>query len=269
MSRSDWASLLFGAMIGIALGLYYAWAVSPVEYTDTSPASLRGDFRADYLALIASAFEGTGDLERARARLALFSDPNPSDTLAALAQQRLAQGRPGPEVSALAQLASALTGTLPGTPGKAQTPPATALATSTTSPTRFPTSTRRPSVTRIPTATPGSPFKLESEERVCDARLAEPLIQVRVLDASGNEVPGVEILVVWDTGQDQFYTGLKPELGEGYGDFSMTPGTTYTVQLAQADIPVTGIQSEVCTDAQGESFAGSWLLVFVQPQKSP
>ncbi|HLC05115.1 MAG TPA: hypothetical protein VJK02_18945 [Anaerolineales bacterium] len=269
MSRSDWVSALIGVILGVALGLYYAWGVSPVEYTDTSPASLRSDFRSDYLALIAVAFDGTGDLERARARLALFPDVLPADTLAALAQQRLAQGRPGPEVSALARLASALSGNPAGTPGKTQTLASTRLATSTSTPTRFPTSTRRPQLTRIPTATPGSPFKLESEETVCDARLAEPLIQVRVLDASGNEVSGVEILVVWDTGQDQFFTGLKPELGEGYGDFTMTPGTTYTVQLAQADIPVTGIQSEECTDERGETFAGSWLLVFVQPEDRP
>jgi hypothetical protein len=104
---------------------------------------------------------------------------------------------------------------------------------------------------------------------VCDQQLAEPLIQVRVLDASGNEVPGAEILVVWDTGQDRFFTGLKPELGEGYADFTMTPGTSYTVQLVQADIPVTGIRSEECTNEEGDTFAGSWLLVFVQPEGGP
>jgi len=269
MTRSDWISILIGVALGLAVGLFYAWSVSPVEYIDTSPASLRSDFKADYLALIASAFDGTGDLARARARLALFSDPNPADSLAALAQQRLAQGRPGPEVSALALLASALSESPPNTPVSTQTarpvPPATTTPTST----RFPTSTSRPAVTSIPSATPGSPFNLESKEMVCDAQLAEPLIQVRVLDASGNEVPGLEILVVWDTGQDQFFTGLKPELGMGYGDFTMTPQTTYTVQLAQADLPVTGLRSEECTDSQGETFPGSWLLVFLQPEGAP
>jgi hypothetical protein len=269
VNRSDWVSLLLGVILGVAAGLYYAWALNPVEYTDTSPASLRSDFKLEYLTLIAAAYNGTGDLERARARLGLFADPNPADTLAALAQQRLAQGHPGPEVSALAKLASALSGSSAGTPGKTPTRSGTRPPTATSTSTRFPTSTPRPPVTRFPTSTPGSPFKLESEEMVCDPQLAEPLIQVRVLDASGNEVPGAEILVVWDTGQDHFYTGLKPELGEGYGDFTMTPGTTYTVQLAQSDVPVTGIQSEACTDDKGRTFDGSWLLVFVQPESSP
>lgn len=266
MTRSDWLSVILGVVIGVAAGLYYAWAINPVEYTDTSPASLRSDFKAEYLTLIAAAFDGTGDLARARARLALFPDTNPADALAALAQQRLAQGRPSPEVSALARLASALSGSPPGTSAKTQTRPGTQPPTATPTPTRFPTSTPRPPVTRIPTVTPGSPFKLETREMVCDPQLTEPLIQVRVLDAAGNEVAGAEILVVWDTGQDHFFTGLKPELGEGYGDFTMTPGTAYTVQLAQADIPVTGIQSEVCKDEDGKTFNGSWLLIFVQPE---
>jgi hypothetical protein len=269
VSRSDLLSVVLGVVLGVAAGLYYAWAVNPVEYTDTSPASLRGDFKLEYLTLIAAAFDGTGDLQRARARLALFPDPNPADTLAALAQQRLAQGHPGPEVNALAKLASALSGAPAGTPANTPTRPGTLPATATPTSTRFPTSTPRPSATRIRTSTPGSPFQLESKEMVCDAQLTKPLIQVRVLDASGNEVPGAEIIVVWDTGQDHFFTGLKPELGEGYGDFTMTPGTTYTVQLAQADIPVTGIQSEECTDDQGDTFDGSWLLVFVQPEGEP
>ncbi|MCX6071293.1 MAG: hypothetical protein NTU91_10615, partial [Chloroflexi bacterium] len=56
--------LLAALALGIAAGLYYAWGVNPVSYTDTSPASLREDFRADYLTLIASAYDATGDLPR-------------------------------------------------------------------------------------------------------------------------------------------------------------------------------------------------------------
>jgi hypothetical protein len=36
MSRSDWISILIGVALGLAVGLYYAWSVSPVEYIDTS-----------------------------------------------------------------------------------------------------------------------------------------------------------------------------------------------------------------------------------------
>jgi hypothetical protein len=101
------ALLLLAALaLGITAGLYYAWGVNPVSYTDTSPGSLRDDFRADYLTLIASAYDATGDIQRARARVALFAYADPGPVLAALAQQRLAQGWPEGEARALARLAA-------------------------------------------------------------------------------------------------------------------------------------------------------------------
>ncbi|MBI1865988.1 MAG: HD-GYP domain-containing protein, partial [Nitrospirae bacterium] len=43
----------------------------------------------------------------------------------------------------------------------------------------------------------------------------------------------IEIVVVWDAGEDHFFTGLKPELGQGYADFTMTEGVSYTLRLAE------------------------------------
>ena len=59
------AALLVAFALGLAGGLVYAWAINPVSYTDTSPASLRGDFRADYLTLIAVAYDATGYIKSA------------------------------------------------------------------------------------------------------------------------------------------------------------------------------------------------------------
>jgi hypothetical protein len=71
-------------------------------------------------------------------------------------------------------------------------------------------------------------------------------------------------LIIWDTGQDHFFTGLKPELGVGYGDFTMTEGVTYTMQLVESNTPVTGLMAEECIGDNGELFFGSWLLTFKQ-----
>ena len=244
---------ILGFGIGLAGGLYYAWLVSPVEYVRTAPDSLRADFRADYLGLIASAYAGGGDLVRARTRLALFPDLNPATELAALAQQRLAGGFAESEARALSQLASALS------QGPTRTPSPTTRGPSI-SPT--PSNTPRPTPTRRPTATPGAAFTLTAREQICDALLSEPLIQVVVLDASGEPVPGQEVIVVWDTGQDHFFTGLKPELGLGYGDFTMTEGVSYTLQLADSQQPITNLVTHECED--DEPFLGSWLLRFEQ-----
>jgi len=224
MSRRLFLILGFG--LGVAGGLYYAWLVSPVEYVDTAPESLRADFRADYLALIASAYAGDEDLVRARIRLALFPDLDPTTDLAALAQQRLAAGFADTEASALAQLASALS----------RGPSRTLVPTPSVSPT--PSNTPRPTPTRRPTATPGAAFLLASRQKICDPLLSQPLIQVVVMDAAQEPVPGREISVVWNTGQDHFFTGLKPELGLGYGDFAMTEAVSYTLQLADSQQPV-------------------------------
>ena len=257
-------ALLVTLALGLAAGLGYAWGVNPVSYTDTSPASLRDDFRADYLTLVASAYDATGDLPRARARLALFAYADPSPLLAALAQQRLGQGWPEAEARALARLSADLQAQAPPA-SESQASPPTAAGTPT--PTRTVTPVPSPAPTRTPTSTPGAPFRLLAQDEVCDTDLGQPLLQVEVVDAAGQPVPGAEVRVVWDTGQDHFFTGLKPDLGVGYGDFSLTPGVTYTVQLVDSDQPVTGLTSGECEAADGSRYAGSWLLRYQQPTR--
>lgn len=257
MKQSGWLPLLLGLGLGLAGGLFYSWIVNPVEYTDTAPGSLREDFKTDYLALIAAAYASRGDLTRAQVRLALFEGLNSADELAALAQRRQAAGHPPSEAEALAELAAALRGV--PTPGPTTAGPEASDTPAPPSPTPTPTRTRAPS------ATPGAPFQLAERQQVCDPLLAEPLIQVQVSDAAGSGVPGVEVLVIWDEGQDRFFTGLKPELGLGYADFTMAEGVTYSLQLSAAGEPVTGLATFECTDEEGAAYLGSWLLVFEQP----
>ena len=255
MSRSGWFPFLIGIGLGLAGGLYYAWIINPVEYTDTAPDSLRADFRADYLALIASAYASTDDLLRARTRLALFSELDPGTELAALAQQRLASGFSEVEAAALARLAADLTSP-PRSP--VSTPTGGPFTPATPVPSPLPSSTPRPS------PTPGAPFTLASQEKVCDPLLSAPLIQVEVSDAAEGGVPGVEIIVVWDAGEDHFFTGLKPELGQGYADFTMSEGVNYTLRLADTAQLVTDLTTHPCEQPDGTPYLGSWLIQFHQ-----
>jgi len=260
VNRLAWLPVALAVLLGLIAGLYYAWVVNPVAYTDTAPASLRADFRLDYLTLIAAAYAGEGDLPRARTRLALLPDPNPAETLAALAQQRLAAGRPLAEAQALAVLASAL-GERPTPFAEGETPQPAVTSFPTRTATRSPTA---PPI-RTATATPGAPFALSSREPVCDQDLDPPRLMVEIRDRSGRAVPGVEILVVWDEGQSRFFTGLKPELGLGYADFAMQPGVAYTLQVAHSEEPIAALESPACTAADGTGYPGSWQLTFVQP----
>jgi hypothetical protein len=260
MTRVAWFRLILGLVLGLIFGLYYAWFVSPRQIHQSSPQDLSPNFQDEYRTLVASSFASTGNISHALSRLELLSDPQSAASLNDLAQSHLAAGRADKEVRALAQLASAIEpGASSGNLTQTSTPEATAEIPSPTPP--------PPASTLPPTASP-SPmpaYRLLSTEKVCDLNLVSALIQVVVLDSRGEGVPGVEVLIIWDQGEDHFFTGMKPELGLGYGDFTMDVDVTYTLQLANALEGVTNIHSEECAMVEGGIFSGSVLLRFEEP----
>jgi hypothetical protein len=298
--RGPWY-LIFGLALGLAAGLLIAWVISPVRYVENGPNSLKGEFKDQYRAMIALAFQANGDLGRAQARLDLLEDANSAQRLASQAQQVLAEdgnsGAVGEQVRAMALLAAALsspsvnaTGSIPpATPtGQAiaqvasptlpvfsPTPSLTATLTSTLpSPSPTPTSTRTPtpSVTPIdfptPTSTPTplAPFKLSSIEPVCQAGSTEGLLQVQVTGADGKPIPGVRLTITWTGGENTFFTGLKPAAGPGYADFLMQAGQTYTLKAGEGGELVRELQPEPCAPEPGQAeFPGGLLVIFTQP----
>lgn len=263
MRRTGWLAVATGIAVGLAIGILYAWLINPVEYVDTAPSSLRPSYREEYLALIAQAYASTGDLDRAEARLALFQLDDPSDQLAALAQQRLAD-RGEADAQALAALAADLGAKPTPLVTRRATARASSTATATPRPSSTPAPTRRPTRTPTVSATLGSPFTLTDRTSVCQSPDVPPSIQVEVFDSSGDPVPGVEVQVISDIGQDHFFTGLKPDRGLGFGDFEMDPDRTYTVQLERSERPVSNVESEPCEAEDGVSYPGSVLLQFEQ-----
>jgi len=109
--------LITGILIGFLAGLAIAWIIQPVEYTDTSPASLQPTYKDRYRVLIASAYAASGDLVRAKARLELLGDENPLQALTEQAQRTLAEGTSPEEARYLGLLASAMGQAPLGQPG--------------------------------------------------------------------------------------------------------------------------------------------------------
>ena len=105
--RGNWY-LLTGVVLGIILGILFTWVISPVEYVDTAPESLKDEFKAQYRVLIASAYVANGDLVRAKARLELLGEADIYMIVAEQAQQMLAEGGSVEEAQALGRLALAL-----------------------------------------------------------------------------------------------------------------------------------------------------------------
>ncbi len=271
--------LLTGMVMGVVIGLAYAWLISPVEYIDTTPQSLAEPYKDEYRRLIALAYAADRNLGRARERLALLDSEGSVQILASQAQRMLAENQPPQEARALAVLAADLgkpdnaviataAGTAspqaiseggatetPGAPTAVEVTSATEISSAIQTPT-LPLPTRTPTVTLTPmptftprpTATPlpvlDAPFKLVSKKEICDGSVAPGLLQVIVVDAEENQMPGVRIIATWIDGQETFFTGLNPASGLGYADFLMTTGVTYGIKVGDVSDRVDGIQSK-------------------------
>ncbi len=284
--RGSWY-LLTALVIGVAMGLVYSWVVNPVIYVDAPPYALRADYKDDYRALVASAFLYSNDLVRAQFRLAELKDDETYQTITLLGQRAQADGRPDQERRALNALSLALgRGVTPVATSLHTTPEAspisteslftstpvlieqTAIPTSTLEVTLMPLSmirTQRPPGTIGSTPTPGDPFVLQESRLVCNTNLPQPLIQVELLDAAGQPIPSVELVVTWEGGENHFFTGLQPELGLGYADFMMQPEVVYSLHPAAGGQSVGGLTAAECTSEDNSRYLGSWYLTFVQP----
>jgi hypothetical protein len=281
---------LLAFLLGLGAGLLIAWVIAPVEYVDAAPSLLRADYKDQYRLLTASAYAASGNLERARSRLSLLGDPDPVQALTAQAQRALAAGQPWESVRLLAALASALqnapsaaslpsptlapvlfpqgeTTAVPAAPRPASPSPAAASSQAPLAATHTPVPlippTPRP--TRTPTATPGALFALTRQDVICSPALPDGLLQVTVLDAARKPVPGVEIVITWNGGEEHFFTGLKPDVGNGYADFIMTPDVIYTLRLAPGGTLVSDLAAPVCQTEGQETYVGGLRLEFQQP----
>ena len=63
-------------LVGIGLGLLVGWSLFPVQYANTSPASLRSDYKLDYLLMTAEIYQSDGNLADAQARLTILGEEN-------------------------------------------------------------------------------------------------------------------------------------------------------------------------------------------------
>lgn len=289
--RNPTLHIIIALLAGLGLGLAYSWLISPVTYVDASPAILRVDFKDQYRTVIAASYASTHDLPRARARLQLLGDTDPVGELSAQAQRMLASGEPFESARPLAQLATDLQ---QGFASVASTNVPFAVTTETSTP-EIPfiepalitetfvfeeptlsfeqtplipqqpitTSTPRPTVPSNPAA--GSPFTLVGQDTVCDTSLKEGLLQVMLMDSRRRQVPGIKVIVTWNQGEDTFFTGLKPELGNGYADFLMKADTVYSIRVVEGGSFVPNIAPPTCTDPNGATYMGGLLLTFQQP----
>lgn len=141
--------VILGLMAGAVLGLLVGWVFWPVKYVDTSIADLAPEHKEAYILLVAHAYQGDGDLERARERLAQLGVPNINQSLSALIDRYISEGRDEADIRALVALASGL--------GIVSPQMVAYLATQTPLPTETPLPSPTPLPTDTPTMTPLPP----------------------------------------------------------------------------------------------------------------
>ena len=285
MKRFPWEWLI-AIIAGFALGLFYAWVISPVRYTDTIPNTLRADFKDQFRIAIAASYASTHDLGRAKARLALLGDSDSSQALTAQSQRMLAAGESIEVVQQVAQLAANLQG------GVMQIQPSVTAATTTsqiivsptvavigaatdasTVPVESPTTQSTPAIiftptprpTHTPIPTPGAPYVLVAQDNICNPNLTDGLMQITVVDKHNRQIPGVEIIITWSSGEEHIFTGLKPDIANGYADYIMQAGVSYTVRVGESGTPAPNLTAPSCTDSGGQTFTGGLHLSFQQP----
>jgi len=107
MSRSASIVLLICLIVGAALGVYYGYVVSPVQYTDTEPASLRQAYKDDYILMTAAIYSADNDLPAARERLANLGFKDVGAAVAQATQRYIQAGSSPADLRRLVYLAVA------------------------------------------------------------------------------------------------------------------------------------------------------------------
>lgn len=277
-NRGNWY-LLTGLILGLILGMVYSWVISPVSQVDTHPSLLRTDYKDIYRSLISRAYQSNNNLPRAEARLELMGDDEPALALAAQAQRFLAEGGDNEMAIILANLSAAIQNAelannpVPPTVTAAADPEITPTASTEetgendgNSPENTPVTTEHQDWTPTPAPTESPPFILQESFPICDPTLEESLIQVIATNGAGDGIPGVAIQIALGTDPNEvFYTGLKPELGLGYADFSAEPGLTYQVEIPDSGLIVPEIEVPTCQNESEESYWGSWEIYITHP----
>lgn len=240
--------LLTGLIIGLVLGLILI-ILFPASRVDLAPANLADEYKVEYRLMVALSYATSGNIVRAQARLALLGDGDPVRALASQAQLALVDSSSQREARALASLAADIQILFDS-------------AQSTSAAVNTPNPDQQGAVaTPFQTTAENAVYRLSSQELLCESADSPPLIKIFVFDGNDNAQAGVRLSVNSVDGNEEFFTGARPEFGPGYADYEMTPGNQYTLSIQGTQL-IGGLQAAACETDEGEPAWGSWLLLF-------
>jgi hypothetical protein len=97
--------LTAGTVIGVLIGAWYGWSVSPVTYNEISPDQLRAEYQADYVLMVAETYAADKDLGQAAVRLSRLGQADLAGLVRRLADAYQAAGYPAEDCTRLYDLA--------------------------------------------------------------------------------------------------------------------------------------------------------------------
>ena len=103
-----WLRFLIAILVGLAIGLAYGWLISPVRYIDTSPSTLRIDYKTDYVLMVSETYQSEKDLEQAIRRLGQLGATSPAALVAQTIQFAQKAGYSEADIARMQALMSAL-----------------------------------------------------------------------------------------------------------------------------------------------------------------
>jgi hypothetical protein len=108
MRAYRWVFILLALLAGTGLGVAYGWYIDPVDFFDLPPDSLRDDYKADYVLMIAEAYRLEQDPGLAARRLAVFGSQSPSSIAASGLDYAQAHGYPDSDIALIRELVTAM-----------------------------------------------------------------------------------------------------------------------------------------------------------------
>jgi hypothetical protein len=73
---------ILSILVGLGIGLLYGWVINPPPYANLAPETLRADYKADYVLMIAEIYKQDGNLPQALRRLSQLENLPPARVVA-------------------------------------------------------------------------------------------------------------------------------------------------------------------------------------------
>lgn len=108
MTTRRWIFFFLSLIAGVGISLFYGWVISPVQYVNTTPNTLRIDFQADYVLMIAEIYQSDQNITVAAQRMGVLGSQPPAEIAAQALSFAQQNGYSAADIAIMQNLVAAL-----------------------------------------------------------------------------------------------------------------------------------------------------------------